>query len=339
MGYLRIVLAISVLVGHSGIQSLNHLGFSPESSVEIFFVLSGFFVAHSLNTNSNVKSFYLRRALKIYPGYYAMLTILIVSNIFIHQKAWSSFITTSVSTNLYLFFSNLTLLGADLVNFLELDLGQLRFSTLNHSSNVLPYLLLVPPIWSISLELYFYLLAPFICKLKTRVILCVFALLTVIRIICNYKGLNADPWSYRFFIFELCFFFFGILLYRIKRVVKIKSPSYTTNLLTILLLILFSHLSPPRLLEVMAITPLIFLFSFEVKESKLQSFCGSLSFFVYISHWFVLRNLEFSLGTRFNELKIEYNLSLLIFEVIACLIFATVLKYSVSFMFIRNRLI
>jgi peptidoglycan/LPS O-acetylase OafA/YrhL len=337
VGYLRLVLAVSVLVGHSGIQSLNHLGFSPESSVEIFFILSGFFVAHSLKTNSNIKSFYLRRAKKIYPGYYAMITILLVSNIFIQKKAWSDFFTASVSTNLYLIFSNLTLVGADFINFLKLDEGQLRFSATNQADNILPYLLLVPPIWSISLELYFYLLAPFICKLKTRYILWIFCFLTVIRITAIYLGINADPWSYRFFIFELCFFFLGVLLYRIKHVVKYKSPNYIINLFIFFFFILFSYLPVQRFFEIIAIIPLILLFGFRVKENRLQSYFGSLSYFIYISHWFVLRKIEFILGARFEDLKTDYNISLLIFEVIACTIFAIVLKYLVSLILTGNK--
>jgi len=41
--------------------------------VIVFFVLSGFSIAHSLSSNTSIKQFYLRRLIRIYPSYIVAL--------------------------------------------------------------------------------------------------------------------------------------------------------------------------------------------------------------------------------------------------------------------------
>ena len=74
--------------------------------------------------------------------------------------------------------------------------------------------LLVSPIWSVSLELVFYIFAPFLIKRTTRTLSFVIVVLLFARAVIHLLGVNEDPWTYRFFPFELPIFLLGILLFR-----------------------------------------------------------------------------------------------------------------------------
>jgi len=73
IGILRLFLAFCVIAGHSQMTVFGVLG--PNWSVwavQIFFVISGFYMALILNTSYRtlpVKSFYFSRAVRIYPTY------------------------------------------------------------------------------------------------------------------------------------------------------------------------------------------------------------------------------------------------------------------------------
>jgi peptidoglycan/LPS O-acetylase OafA/YrhL len=73
----------------------------------------------------------------------------------------------------------------------------------------------IPPAWSLGVELSFYLLAPWILRRKTSVIIGAFVSSLLLRYALWQIGLRDDPWSYRFFPAELGMFLFGALSYRL----------------------------------------------------------------------------------------------------------------------------
>ena len=78
MGSLRLLLAISVLIAHSGpISGFSLIG--GIEAVEIFFIISGFYMALILNTKYvGVNSYYLfitNRFLRIFPTYWLVLLL------------------------------------------------------------------------------------------------------------------------------------------------------------------------------------------------------------------------------------------------------------------------
>src|SRR5205814_8798333 len=84
-------------------------------------------------------------------------------------------------------------------------------------TNVTPLLtyLLLPQCWSVGVELSFYLIAPYLNRLRTfDLTLCFVADLSARLLARNYLGLAHDPWSNRFFPFELTWFLAGMLGYR-----------------------------------------------------------------------------------------------------------------------------
>ena len=59
-------------------------------------------------------------------------------------------------------------------------------------------------------------MAPVLCKAKSRTLFLIGITLLASRFAGLILGLNEDPWTYRFFPFELPMFIFGILLYRFR---------------------------------------------------------------------------------------------------------------------------
>jgi peptidoglycan/LPS O-acetylase OafA/YrhL len=72
----------------------------------------------------------------------------------------------------------------------------------------------VPQSWSLSIELAFYLLAPWLVRQSTMVLGGVFAATLAARVALAAAGLDFDPWTYRFLPIEMGSFIFGVLIYR-----------------------------------------------------------------------------------------------------------------------------
>jgi len=77
--------------------------------------------------------------------------------------------------------------------------------------------LFVPQAWSLSIELLFYLLVPFIVNWRLRYLSGLFLVTFVLREIAYHHGLHGDPWSVRFFPFEVSYFLVGLLSYLLSR--------------------------------------------------------------------------------------------------------------------------
>lgn len=95
--------AISIVLVISGHLVINHLMPGPlnivfkefgfgELGVRIFFVISGFLITYLLlkerskNGNINLKAFYTRRVLRIFPAFYFYLAVLALLNLFLHFR-------------------------------------------------------------------------------------------------------------------------------------------------------------------------------------------------------------------------------------------------------------
>ena len=163
-------------------------------------------------------------------------------------------------------------------------------------------MLLVPASWSLGVEVSFYLLAPFICKAKSRTIIALGASLLALRIVAFVMGLNVDPWTYRFFPFELPMFLLGILLYRIKNRYR-RAPKISVTLtytVVIFLYLIFPFVtqkfdfgrSPQLFILVMVVSTIILFGPDNAKDRKF----GELSYPIYLSHVLVISTFSSVLG-------------------------------------------
>src|SRR5205085_338067 len=73
----------------------------------------------------------------------------------------------------------------------------------------------VPQAWSISLELMFYCLVPFLIRNSTRLLVVIVAATFILRAAIYSIGYDIDPWVGRFFPLELGLFVMGMVSRRI----------------------------------------------------------------------------------------------------------------------------
>ncbi len=309
MGLIRLLLAISVITVHaSPIFGLNFI--QGQMAVEVFFMISGFYMALILtekyNKKSDYKLFISNRFLKIFPTYWLVLLIsLLFQLIYWYLNPNSPNIFSLFNKNYNLNFlslisfitSNLLIFGQDILLFFGLNTttGSLFFTTNFRLFKPEIYnFFFITQAWTLSLELFFYFLAPFFNKLKTNYLLTIMFLSLGLRLFLYSRGLNHDPWNYRFFPTELIFFLSGILMYRIYRYLKtknFKNFSIYSFFFYFSFLIYYQFLPYERTKQL-----ILFLFSFIFipfifnlfKNNKIDRFIGELSFPVYISHFLII---------------------------------------------------
>jgi peptidoglycan/LPS O-acetylase OafA/YrhL len=228
MGLLRFYLALCVVGMHSTpiLPWTMHDGMQ---AVQIFYLISGFYMAMVLSAAryANVRRFYGSRFLRIFPVTWVVLAGVVAASCAAglttgHWMALSPYVSNPFSVNgapgvFIAAVSNVTLFGQDWVMFLSHPLGRPLgiTSTFWLDQHPLFRLLLIPQAWSVGVELCFYLLVPFINRLRTVTIAAIAALSLLARLAAyTYLGLDHDPWTYRFFPFEVCSFLLGMLAFR-----------------------------------------------------------------------------------------------------------------------------
>ena len=314
MGILRIVLAISVLLVHSkpffGMRLVGGV-----HAVHAFYIISGFYMSLILNEKytkqiKNSYQIYIKnRLLRLYPIYWLVLVLTLL--LFLYQtyeeqkfNSLNQFIIYSKNINLYnqvfLILTNILIFGQDIVMFIGLDFrsGNFYFTSDFHFTNPKLYsFLLLPQAWTLSLELMFYLIAPFLVRRSIITIISIIALTFTARALAISYNLDHDPWNYRFFPFELGFFLLGTISYHIYRKIKnlqfVDKYSYIAIIILLPLIIFFYWIPLKTLILYSAITLLIPFIFHATKKSKLDRLVGELSYPMYISHLLILNLLTY----------------------------------------------
>lgn len=300
MGVLRLLLAICVVGGHaqSSVFGLNINGLDARYAVNFFFIISGFYMAMILNErykDVGVFAFYKSRALRLYPTYYVGVLIAIITS---GSEIYSFYGSLANSTKTYFVLSNLLIFGLD--NNYWLCLKDVKGGCASDIG-----MLTIVPAWSLSVELGFYLLAPFVLRSFYRTalfgavgILYLFAF-SFIQFPLEPVGNGliraaVDSVTVNFFFYPSSFVFFagGAISYHLRAIVKqgVGTQQYSL-VLALLLLLSFSETVMPfwhMLLFALAI-PLLF------QVTKFISFdrhIGNLSYPVYITHYPILSFLK-----------------------------------------------
>lgn len=297
MGAIRLLLALSVVAVHVGYRPF--LMASGEAAVEAFFLISGFYIALALHGpyRDSRRRFWLNRALRLYPAYFVVAGAALIFSL-ATTDILDAFQTLPVDARAWLIAVNITLVGQDTVMFLGVQDGTLAF-TRDFSATDLQLwrFLLVPPAWSLGVEILFYLLAPALVLLPTRTLIALGSASVAIRLLLAVNGLSADPWSYRFFPSELVYFLSGIVAFRAMQWQRETSPAALRHgtpfmLCAIAGILMQSHFPGPAwarnlslVLMIGVCLPTLF---WSTKDSRLDKFLGDLSYPLYIAHWPVI---------------------------------------------------
>ncbi len=156
---LRIVLALIVVMAHVAILTKNAVFmplldfFNSRLAVEGFFVVSGYLISASYENTSSVRSYFEKRLRRIFPAYFTVVLICALFLFFVSGNSFGDYFNTNWIK--YLFYNLIFL------NFLQSTLpgvfeGQ-AFSAVNGA------------LWTIKIEVMFYITLPVIIWLMNRV--------------------------------------------------------------------------------------------------------------------------------------------------------------------------
>jgi peptidoglycan/LPS O-acetylase OafA/YrhL len=306
MGLLRFMLALAVASGHaSGFFGAHIYPKVPGShAVQIFYMISGFLIALILSgkyadTPQGNWIFYSNRAVKIYVPYFAILGVTVgiwLAIYFATGKAGplAPFISAPMSFGAwaYAIATNLLLIGMDWGSFLIERGGELTFSVFAYEQA--PYALwynIIVPAWTLSLELMFYLIAPFILR-RHFVLIATLALASyTFRFQAYAHGYRSVALEYRFFPFELSLFLYGALSYRLYLFLKERDMfkpalSLATTVACALMAISLPKYFSQHQHQMYALVGLLLpaLFDFSARH-RWDKWLGDLSYPLYLVHW------------------------------------------------------
>lgn len=322
MGIIRLLLAVAVVITHSA--PLFGLRLVPgDVAVEAFFMISGFLMALVLNNkyvggNGSYWLFISQRLIRLFPVYWIVLLLTIAISILSYTTVGNPFkleaylhYSLGIEEAAALAWTNLFIIGQDIIHFLGLAKDGSFFYTSNFSqtSPQVWSFLFVHQAWSLSIELMFYLLAPFLVRQRVVVLVLLSVVSMGIRLWLYQNGLYQDPWSYRFFPSELLFFLLGALGYH--GYTQLKSLVLPTLLLRgsliaiVAFTILYQFIPDTLLRQVVyyvcfaVALPFIFIYTRQLtgRARTWDNKIGELSYPVYISHILVLSMCTFLLRT------------------------------------------
>jgi len=205
MGAIRFTLALSVAVWHLPGAPFRLL--NAAVAVLAFFIISGFYMAMVLTEKyPAAKSFYAARFLRLYPAYAAVAAFMIAWFVLTNSPtAFTTRLPVSLAEQAVLAFLNVAVVGQDFYEFSRNAFGSGNFLNAQW--------MLVGQAWSLSSEIFFYCLAPFVVRSAPRTMaLLVLALATRWALI-GLLGLSSPIWGYFFFPGTLCMFLLGCLAY------------------------------------------------------------------------------------------------------------------------------
>lgn len=333
MGTIRFMLAMSVLLAHA----YKPIFFDGKLSVQIFYLISGFlisFILVDLKSYANNILFYKNRFLRIYPLYFLVAIISMIVFIFaeIFLNGWhynNFFIESNLLLKVYSVLVNITILGQDSVFFLN-PLSIQHIDLVEMKEFPFQNILIIPPSWTLSLEIYFYLLAPFIVRNKF-ILITVFLLASLLKMSLVLCGIGLDrPFNYQFFPAELSIFLLGAISHQfwkpLLQNIQANSLIHLSNYIFIIALgscVLGQFYLKTPLVDYLVIIlfafALPFLFEFQ-RKSRIDRKIGDLSYPIYIWHWIIIILVSFimpKLGLSNELLRV---LLIALFTIIASII-------------------
>lgn len=320
MGLVRFLLAVTVVINHTG--PLYGLVFTDAyMAIKVFFIISGFYMALILSEKytgpGRCRLFYSNRFLRLFPVYWAVLLVsLAVSRFFLLElhtalllgpwEIWGH--TLRPGTIAALVAANVSIFGQDLLFFTHLTpgTGTLAFAW-DALYRAVPgwFFLLIPQTWTVSLELVFYLLAPWLIRRSNAFLVAAIAVSLALRAVIYVADFPFDPWKQRFFPVEYGFFLCGILSYRLyarlKTVAIPRRTHWAVAGLYLATILGYQFLPGAKGKEfflyaaTMAAIPFLFLLT---KKIRFDRAIGELSYPIYISHWTVIMLVEYFCGKK-----------------------------------------
>ena len=304
LDFLRLILASIVALYHisalTGISAFSAFGrLSPHFAVRGFFVISGLLIYRSYARSSSARSYFSKRARRIYPAYFTVIAVAAIALFPLSTVRWTQYFAVG-------FWKYL---AANLV-FLNFAAPTLPGVFASHGNSAVNGAL-----WTLKIEVAFYLFVPllhyFCSRLGTkRVIAGLFVLSCVWKygfafldsLYTSQASYAIDPTRSIYaklevqFPAQLMYFCAGILLFLYFD--KLKSHFISLSCITAVLF-LTDHFFTGETLDVLWITGFVFVFGFWRYFGNASKH-GDFSYGVYIVHWPILQVLVTLGATKLN---------------------------------------
>lgn len=312
MGIIRLLLALSVVITHSSEQEIVLFGrgfniVGGQAAVQAFYVISGFYMALVLNRKyapdlAGYKTFILARIFRLFPAYlfvFFLAVILAITAIVPHPalNRWKTY-GPMLSPVGYVLFAlpQFTIVGQDLSLYASVDEQTAEIEPDLNLNDITPgtipgnRFMFVGQAWTLSVEMMFYIIAPFIVR-RVWLIGALWCASWGMRIALAKAGYHEDPFLYRFFPSELAMFLLGSLAYHVynrfeaNREHMARLGWVALAWMLLILIVLFQFKVPLRSLIVSTSMGVCVPFLFALtKNMKWDRWIGELSYPVYISH-------------------------------------------------------
>ncbi|MGK0308954.1 MAG: peptidoglycan/LPS O-acetylase OafA/YrhL [Urechidicola sp.] len=312
---IRFILALLVVISHipeffenRGFPFFNDLAVFHKASeaVNMFFSLSGFLIIKQLfdekkRTNSiNLKGFYLRRILRIFPLYYLVLTFG-----FLYYRIILPYFGFEFESN-YDFLSGLLLSITFFPNI---------FSTYSPGG-------IIEILWSIGVEEQFYLfIAPTFLLLPLKRITLFLGIFTIVYFLIFFSDyvLHLSAYNMLFYYFSfsgLCAILLNTTIFE-KIIKNIQYPVliicviyFTTTLfkpnLSSIIYNLFSFILFGLTISVLAKKPI------KILQNKIMNYLGKISYGIYMYHAIIMQLVGFIYLKGISKFNFSYTVDIFI---------------------------
>lgn len=322
MGLLRFLFALTVAIFHSRSSLVNNIT-TTDIAVHSFFILSGFYMAYIyrekyVHKKSSYVLFITNRLLRIYPLYWSVLLLIVgfaLTKLIFYIGSEENIILRFIAFSTY---ERNWMIIENIFFIITPDYWIHSFKN--------PDFLVGPQVWSLQVEVPFYLLVPFILKDSPRTILIrlVIILIVVYGIIIPIHLFNPQSLIY-LFLTNIIYFAAGITSY----LIYIKKRSHTKpSVLPFVFIVSFliviptmQIISPIYYMCLTLSIPSIFRYT---KTNIFDKYIGSISYPLFIAH-------IFSGNLAAHIFHLQHNSALYsIMFVVAAIVGAVFLTYFVE---------
>jgi peptidoglycan/LPS O-acetylase OafA/YrhL len=310
LGTFRLLLALSVALSHFGTVWGYHI-LNARMAVQCFFMISGFLISlvlsqkYDASTAEGRRLFYSNRALRIFVPYWSFCLFILTVHGLIYLTLGIRFAVDAAFaahwsemtalTRVYLLFSNIFILTQEWSMWLVYQNGAIVpvWDSDFHNPH-LGVFQVIPQAWSVSLELMFYAIAPFLVRRHWLTLVAVIVATYVLRSLALAYGFNGSGFVYRFFPIEIGLFLAGMLSHRAYAYVnsRIEMPfsvslAISATLLAVVLAHQFFDSLDNHKFYILVVVALPALFDVS-RRIRLDSWLGELSYPIYLAHLSVL---------------------------------------------------
>jgi peptidoglycan/LPS O-acetylase OafA/YrhL len=286
--------------------------------------------------------FYVARAWRLYPAYWvSVLALLLSYRLTNNINIFNLSAPGSIIKHILVLFSNFFILGQDLHQFLVRVMVEhagppvMVIWLARYGGGILAnYYMLVGQAWSLSAEMMFYAIAPFVLTSRKKTFICLVLTLALRFFLLTICGERGGIWGMFFFPGAVCMFFLGAASYHLAQI--INRPTYYARIgrmcfgafFAWVIFIKWKHdiilpsradwsVDEPRfwILYVLFSITLPFIFEFS-KKSKMDRAIGEMSYPLYLIHGGVLGTLMWW-RVPFGQSHLENLVIAVIFSLLA----------------------